>query len=91
VNRDQLEATIWQQLATMMLQKITQGGFVDAVLAAADRYAIDVSGEAAGDVFAERRAVLVVDGAPRKPKADTWRLGSDGWYWPAGYLPQERL
>jgi hypothetical protein len=39
MDRAELEAAIWHALTAMTCQRQTQGGFVDAILAAADAYA----------------------------------------------------
>lgn len=36
------------------------------------------------------RETVAVLGEALRVWPDAWRLGSDGRYWPAGYLPQER-
>jgi hypothetical protein len=40
VTRDELEAEVWRELTAMACGKSVQGAFVDAVLNAADRYAL---------------------------------------------------
>jgi len=55
MTRDDLEARVWHQLTAMACQRITQGEFVDKVLATADAYAAGYAAAVLGEIDNYRR------------------------------------